>query len=101
MIWNVYCVYDTGISTWLKPIFAKNNGEILRSFIEACNSADSQFFKHSADYTLFEIGTFDDDKCKFDLLKSPVKLLQAIEAIRPSRGIGVVPDGRSEATVAL
>lgn len=82
MIMTVFAIYDSGVSTWMVPIFARNKGEIMRSFIEAVNNPESKFFKHPADYTLFEIGTWDDDKCVFDLLKTPVRLGVAIEYLQ-------------------
>lgn len=90
MLHKVYAIYDSGVSTWMKPIFAKNNGEILRSFMEACNDVNTQFSKYPSDYTLFELGTFDDDKCLFDLFVSPSRLAVAIEMVKPKADVSGV-----------
>lgn len=82
MLMTVFAIYDTGISTWRVPIFARNRGEILRSWVEAVNNQKNEFCKHPSDYTLFEIGTWDDDKCKFDLHKTPISLGMAIEFLK-------------------
>ena len=99
--YSVYAIYDSGVSTWLKPVYAKNNGEILRSFTEICNDSQSQFFKHPSDYTLFELGTFDDDSGVFTLHKVPNRLVMAQDLFRPPvGGAGGLPQERSEATGA-
>lgn len=79
MLFSVFAIYDSGISTWMPPIFLRNKGEMLRAFVEAVNNPESKFYKHPSDYTLFEIGTWNDDKCEFSLLKTPVRLGVAIE----------------------
>jgi len=61
MLLGVFAIYDSGISTWMPPIYARNKGEMLRQFMDACNDASSRLAKHPSDYTLFELGTFNDD----------------------------------------
>jgi len=82
MMLSVFAIYDSGISTWMPPIFVRNKGEILRWFMEVSNDPQSKISKYPADYTLFEIGSWDDDKCKFDLLKTPVSIGIAIEYVK-------------------
>lgn len=82
MLLTVFAIYDSGISTWMPPIYARNKGEMLRQFMDACNDPGSKLAKHPQDYTLFEIGTFDDDKCIFNLHKTPVRLVMAIDVLK-------------------
>lgn len=56
-----FSVYDSAAEAWLPPFFMRNKGEAIRSFASAANTNDHQFAKHADDYTLFEIGTFDDE----------------------------------------
>lgn len=87
MLFGVFAIYDSAISTWRPPVYARNKGEILRLFVDSVNNPQTDYGKHPADYTLFELGTFDDDKCFFDLFKAPVKLGTALEFVRtPSEG---------------
>jgi len=83
MLMSVFAIYDSGISTWLPPLYARNKGEIMRWFSEAVNDSTSKLAKHPSDFTIFEIGTWDDGNCKFDLLKTPVSLGIAIEFVKP------------------
>lgn len=104
MLFTVFSIYDSAIKTWMPPIYARNNGEMIRNFSDACNASDSKLSKHPSDYSLFEIGTFDDDKCVFSLLKTPVRLCLALDFIKPPAagvgGLGVQSPERSEATGA-
>lgn len=97
MLLQVYAVYDSGISAWRLPMFARSKGEILRCWADAVNNPQSDFAKYPSDYTLFEVGSWDDANCKFDLLKTPVRIGVAIEFVKPvipsaiEKGSGVSP----------
>lgn len=41
-------------------------------FTQACNDTASQFAINAGDYTLFEMGTFDQDKGQFQILDAPI-----------------------------
>ena len=99
MLNSVFSIYDAGISTWLPPLFFRNKGECLRWFIDLVNNADSKLAKHPSDYTLFELGSWDDDKCKFSLLSTPVSIGIAIEYLKAKPGD--VVDGKVEDTRQL
>lgn len=105
MLYGVFSIYDSAIKAWLPPIYAKNKGDMLRQFSDAVNNKDSILAKHPSDYALYEVGTWDDDKCLFDLQKQPVRLGLALEFVKvlPSHlgGLGENPPERSVATVAL
>lgn len=57
---KIYSVYDSKVEAYLRPFFCRSKGEALRSFIDAVSDAQSPFFKYPGDFTLFEIGEFDD-----------------------------------------
>lgn len=82
MLMSIYSVYDSGISTWFPPCFVRNKGEILRWWSETANDSQSKISKHPQDYALFELGTWDDEKCKFDFHKAPLSMGLAIEFVK-------------------
>lgn len=82
MLFTVFSIYDSAISTWLPPMYARNKGEMLRNFSDAVQDPKSNLAKHPTDYSLFELGTFDDDKCIFVLLKAPVRLCLAADFLK-------------------
>lgn len=57
----VISVYDSAVEAYLQPAFVRSRGEAVRSFRAAVNSEGHQFQKYADDYTLFVIGTFDEE----------------------------------------
>lgn len=46
----------------MAPFFMQSHGAAIRAFSDLCDSSDTMCGKHPADYTLFSIGDFDDQK---------------------------------------
>lgn len=81
MILQMFSVYDSKSETFTQPTFAKTKGEMLRSFSEAVNEESHQFHKHSADFTLFHVGEYDDSSALCSSLPTPISLGLAQEFI--------------------
>lgn len=62
MLIKAFSVFDSKAEAYLQPFFATTVGMAMRSFGDAVKDEGHQFHKHAADYTLFQIGGFDDDK---------------------------------------
>jgi hypothetical protein len=60
MIVKVYSVYDSKAKTWEQPQFVVNKGAAARSWYDLVNQQNTQYNKHPEDYTLYEIGQWDD-----------------------------------------
>lgn len=58
---KIFSVYDDKAEAFLPPFFAMTQGVALRTFHQAATDENHQFCKHAADYTLFEIGQFDEN----------------------------------------
>lgn len=57
---RVFSVYDTAAKVYSHPFYVPRNEMAVRAFTDAVNSANHEFAKHPADYTLFLLGEFDD-----------------------------------------
>lgn len=57
---KIFTVYDSKAEAYLTPFFVPTTALAIRSFQSAANTADHDFNRYSADYTLFEIGSYDD-----------------------------------------
>lgn len=79
MMLHVFSVFDHAVSAFLPPFYARSKGEAVRSFSEACNTEDHQFTRHAADFTLFELGLFDDSCGAFQQLSAPTRVISALE----------------------
>lgn len=56
-----YCVYDAAAQVYLNPFFCPNDQVAKRAFHQAANERGHDFAKFAPDYTLFFVGTFDDE----------------------------------------
>jgi len=78
---KMFSVYDSKTNTYLPPLFIHAKGQAIRMLIEAANDKNHAIGKYPADYTLFEVGEFDDQTCHIDMLKTPESLGVASEFI--------------------
>lgn len=79
---KMFSIYDSKVEAYLSPVFMKSKGEFIRAFTEACNDPKSSFAKYPADYTAFELGSWDDAKCAFELHKTPISIGLAQEFVK-------------------
>lgn len=63
---KAFTVFDMKTEAYLKPFFCLTSGEAIRTFSDAVNEAGTPFNRHAADYTLFEIGAFNDSLGQLD-----------------------------------
>lgn len=59
---KIYSIYDSKAEAFIQPFFSPNKATALRSFTQAAQDEKTQYFTHGADYTLFEIGSWDEQK---------------------------------------
>lgn len=98
---KVFSIYDSKAEAYMQPFFSQNKGTAIRSFADAAQQEEGQFAKHSADYTLFEVGEWDEDTGTMMPAKANINLGTALEHIstRPDNVTGIRPpitDGRKE-----
>lgn len=67
---NVYTVYDSKTNAYMQPWYARTRGEAIRSFTEAIQNPESMFHKYPGDFTLFEVGTWDDQTGAIQMLEA-------------------------------
>lgn len=83
MIAQQLTVYDAVAARYHTPFFAPTVEFAKRSFTELVNTPGHQFNNHSADYTLFHIGTFDHEKADVVPNGAPIKVATALEVKIP------------------
>lgn len=75
----VMAVFDSKMEAFLSPMFFPTRGVGLRIFGDAINNPDSEWAKHPADYTLFELGVFHQETGNFELHEARINLGSALE----------------------
>ena len=56
---KIFAVYDEKASAFLQPFFMQTRGQATRAFGDECRKPESSFGAHAEDFTLFEIGEYD------------------------------------------
>lgn len=57
----VVSIKDEKTGAFSQPSFVPTVGAAVRSFSELCNTKDSMCCKYPQDFTMYKIGTFDDE----------------------------------------
>lgn len=82
MLHKVFSIYDSKAEIFRQPFMSPTAGTAIRDFELAVNEKDSMLNKYPADYTLFEIGVWDDNNCEYIIHESKVSLGMAIEYLK-------------------
>lgn len=75
----MYSVYDSKTGVFGQPNFLINRGAALRAWQEAANDNQSNIGKYPADFTMFEIGYWDDETGNVSMHHTKVSLGTALE----------------------
>lgn len=66
MIHIQFSIYDSAAQAYLPPFILPREEMAKRTFADCVNSAEHQFAAHPEDYTLFRLGTWDDETALFN-----------------------------------
>lgn len=75
---QVMAAYDKKAKAFANPWFAPQVAVAVRSFADAANTPDHQVCKHPEDFSLYLLGTFDDEFGTFNLTSTPTVVAEAI-----------------------
>lgn len=59
---RIFVIYDSKAEAYLQPFFSKTKADAIRAVTDLVNDEKHNFSKWSADFTLFELAMFDEDK---------------------------------------
>lgn len=79
MIQKMFTVFDSKAEAYLPPFFMNSKGVAIRSFSDTVNDPSSQFNKHPADFTLFELGEYNEQDATFKIHTAKISLGSANE----------------------
>lgn len=89
---KMYTVYDSKAEAYKTPFFMQTKGLALRSWEDTVNDQQTTFYKHPGDFTLFEVGEYDDQTGEVVNWETKISLGTALEFIeRDSSVENVVP----------
>lgn len=61
MIHKIYSIFDSKAEAYSLPFYYQHEGQALRTFGDWVNDPNTPYGKHPEDYTMFEIGTYDEN----------------------------------------
>ena len=76
---KVFSVHDAKAGAYLPPMFFVSKGVAIRAFSAAIADPQHEFSRYAEDFTLFELGEFDQLSGSFALHKSPIPVGKAVE----------------------
>lgn len=102
MITKMFSIYDSKAAVFGVPFFMPKEQMALRAFSDLCNDKSSLAGMHPEDFSLFEIGEFDDEKgvsaatmhkplgigssfIKFNLHSAEPDVIEDIQALKRKR----------------
>ena len=74
----MFVIYDSKANAYLQPWFLTTEPMAIRAFTDLANDSDSNVSRHPEDYTLFNIGSFDDNTAEI-IWNAPITLGNAIQ----------------------
>lgn len=78
---QVFAVYDSKAGFYKTPFIMRSKGEALRGFTDVVNDEKTEIGRHPGDFTLFHLGSFDDENGKYLNNETPVSLGVAVEFV--------------------
>jgi len=82
MIHKLFSIHDAKANAYLPPFILPRVEMAERVFGDAINSEDHQFGKHPDDYTLFELGSFDDHTAMYIIHTAKISRGNGLEYVR-------------------
>lgn len=76
---KMFVVYDSKAEAYNSPFFLKSRGEALRGWSDTVNDPQTMFYKHPSDFTLFEMGEFDENTGEIRIYEAKASLGTALE----------------------
>lgn len=79
MLLKMFTIYDSKAEAYLPPFYLSASGQAIRHFSDTASDPNHAFCKHPSDYTLFEVGIFDDQHASFKILDAKISHGTALE----------------------
>jgi hypothetical protein len=79
---KVFAIYDEKAEAYLAPFNYSTRGQAIRAFTEIASDPNTQINKHLLDFTLYEVGTFDNEKGHYINCSENINLGRASEFVQ-------------------
>lgn len=83
---KVFAVYDSKVQAYMNPFCMETSGQAIRGWIDAVNDEKTAFNRHPDDFTLFELGIYDEQSGTFENLHTPISHGTALKYLQAAKG---------------
>lgn len=97
---KVFSVYDSKAEAYILPFYERTTGLAIRAFSNAANEPEHGFCKNPADYTLMEVGEWNEMEGRFEPLHANKNLGTALE-MKSATVANATTDGSREERMKL
>lgn len=73
---SLYSIHDSKVGVYNAPFVQANDNAAIRAFTDEVNNPDSLLNRHPEDFTLFCLGSYDDDVATSTLF--PVSIVSGL-----------------------
>lgn len=87
---KVFAVFDSAVGAYMQPFFMQSKGQAIRAWQDTINDEKTQFHAHPSDFTLFELGEYDDQDGAFTNLPAKLSLGTALELLSKAPGVSKI-----------
>lgn len=79
---KLYTIFDSAVQAFMTPFQAVNDGAAIRSVSDMVNAPEpNNVQNHPEHFTLFKLGTFNDQNAIYTLEKSPKPIAACVELV--------------------
>lgn len=78
---KLFTVHDSKAEAFIVPFYERTTGLAVRAFTAAANEDGHQFNRFPGDYTLFELGEFNELTAGIEMLRTPKSLGLAVNFV--------------------
>lgn len=84
---KMFSIYDTAIQAYMRPFFAQSAGQAVRMFEDLVMDPQHEINRHAEDYTLWQLGEFDDQDASYKVEKIPLGTALEIKSAKNEQAI--------------
>lgn len=77
MLHQMVAIFDIKCGAYARPVAVPADGAAIRMVQDAVNDSTTEYSKHPEDYSLWNVGTYDDSTGKLTS-STPVQLAQCV-----------------------
>lgn len=82
MLQRVCALYDSAVGAYLQPFFVPSRGAAERGMMDLVANPESNVSKHPGDFTLFELGTWDEHTGVIAIHEAKISYGSALDYVR-------------------